>query len=66
MSAVIKKGLDCFVLYSDAESTLITLKQLKEESLVNRIYVLMRGEEAPLLDWLQHQLFVAIGAGASS
>lgn len=45
MSAVIKKGLDCFVLYSDAESTLITLKQLKEESLVNRIYVLMRGEE---------------------
>jgi len=45
MSAVIKKGLDCFVLYSDAESTLITLKQLKEESLVNRIHVLMRGEE---------------------
>jgi len=41
-----KKGLDCFVAYVGSEATLVTLKQLKEEPLVNNIYVLMPGDEA--------------------
>lgn len=45
MNDVIKKGVDCFVVYADAETTLVTLKQLKAEPLVNRIFVLMKGEE---------------------
>lgn len=36
-----KKGIDCFVAFADFDTTLITLKQLKEEPLVNNIYLLM-------------------------
>ena len=38
--------IDAFVLYADADTTAVTLKQLKDEPLVRTIYVLMRGEEA--------------------
>lgn len=41
-----EKGLDCFVVYAGAEATLVTLKQLKEEPLVNNIYVLMPDEKS--------------------
>ena len=41
-----KKGIDCFVTYADAETTLVTLKQLKDEPLVNNIYVMMKGDDA--------------------
>ena len=37
MNDVIKKGVDCFVVYADAETTLLTLKQLKAEPLVRKI-----------------------------
>ena len=45
MNGIKKKGIDCFVVYADAETTLVTLKQLKEEPLVEKIYVLMKDEE---------------------
>lgn len=45
------KGIDCFVVFVDTETTLATLKQLREEPLVNNIYVLMNGDEpSPFLD----------------
>lgn len=39
-------AIDAFVLYADAETTAVTLKQLKDEPLVRMIYVLMRGDES--------------------
>lgn len=45
MNGIVNKGIDCFVLYADADTTLVTLKQLREEPLVKKIYVLMTGEE---------------------
>ena len=45
MNGSINKGIDCFVVYADVETTLVTLKQLSEEPLVNKIYVLMKGDE---------------------
>ena len=45
MNSIINSGIDCFVVYADAETTLNTLKQLREEPLVKNIYVLMTGEE---------------------
>ncbi len=45
MNAVKNKGVDCFVAYAGAESTLVTLKQLSEEPLVKKIYVLMNTDE---------------------
>lgn len=45
MSIISNTAIDAFVVYADAETTLVTLKQLKEEPLVANIYLLMRGEE---------------------
>ena len=41
-----KKGIDCFILYTDAETTAATLSQLHHEPLVNNVYVLLREDEA--------------------
>jgi len=38
-------AIDAFVVYADAETTLVTLKQLKEEPLVANIFLLMKGDE---------------------
>ena len=40
-----KKGIDCFVVYTDAETTTATVSQLYNEPLVNNIYVLLREDE---------------------
>ena len=40
-----EKEIDCFVVFSDDETTEHTLKQLREEPLVNEIYVLTTNEE---------------------
>ena len=45
MNSNIKSGIDCFVVYAGAETTLVTLKQLSEEPMVKNIYVLMTGDE---------------------
>ena len=45
MNGVTNSGIDCFVVYADAETTSVTLKQLKDEPLVKKIYVLMPGDE---------------------
>lgn len=45
MNSIIKSGVDCFVVYTDPETTLVTLKQLKNEPLVKRIFVLMANDE---------------------
>ena len=45
MNDIDNKAIDCFVVYADAKTTLVTLKQLSEEPLVNKIYVLMQGNE---------------------
>ena len=45
MNIISNTAIDAFVVYADAETTLVTLKQLKEEPLVANIYLLMRGEE---------------------
>ena len=45
MNGIMNKGIDCFVVYADAETTLVTLKQLSEEPLVKKIFVLMNSEE---------------------
>lgn len=36
------KMIDCFVLYTGEESTAVTLKQLKEDPLVGKIYVMIQ------------------------
>ena len=41
-----EKKIDCFVVYSDAETTQQTLKQLHEEPLVGEIFVLTTSDEA--------------------
>lgn len=38
-------AMDAFVVYADAKTTSVILKQLKAEPLVGKIYVLMKGEE---------------------
>ena len=45
MNTNINNGIDCFVTYTDAKTTLVTLKQLNEEPMVKNIYVLMTGDE---------------------
>ena len=40
-----EREIDCFVVFSDIETTQRTLTQLREEPLVNEIYVLMVGDE---------------------
>ena len=45
MSNKNKMRVDCFVAFADAETTLVTLRQLKEEPLVGTIHVLMTGDE---------------------
>lgn len=51
MNGIINRRIDCFVLYADAGTTLAFLKQLHEEPLVKKIYLLMEGEEpCPFVD----------------
>lgn len=38
------KKIDCFIVFADIETTRQTLNQLREETLVNRIYVLMTND----------------------
>lgn len=38
------KKIDCFVLYTGEESTAITLKQLKEEPMVGKIFLMMQDD----------------------
>lgn len=45
MKGNINSAIDAFVLYADAETTAVTLKQLKDEPLVSKIYVLLGGDE---------------------
>lgn len=45
MNSNTNNGIDCFVVYADAKTTLVTLKQLREEPMVKKIYVLMTGDE---------------------
>lgn len=45
MNNIQKTGIDAFVVYADEATTLVTLKQLTEEPLVKKIYVLMTGQE---------------------
>ena len=46
MNGIGNVGIDAFVLYTDAKTTLVTLKQLKDEPLIGNIYVLMNGKES--------------------
>ena len=46
MDIMKKKEIDCFVAFSDLETTRQTVKQLREEPLVNEIYVLTTNDEA--------------------
>lgn len=45
MNNIQKTGIDAFVVYADEATTLVTLKQLTEEPLVKKIYVLMTGQK---------------------
>ncbi|MCH5175947.1 MAG: DUF4922 domain-containing protein [Prevotellaceae bacterium] len=46
-----EKKIDCFVAFSNAETTQQTLKQLREEPLVGEIYVLTTNDESyPMLE----------------
>ena len=44
MNGITNVAIDAFVLYSDEKTTLVTLKQLKEEPLIGEIYVMMQGK----------------------
>ena len=46
MNGITNVAIDAFVLYSDEKTTLVTLKQLKEEPLIGEIYVMMQGKES--------------------
>ena len=46
MNGIANEAIDAFVLYADAQTTLVTLKQLKDEPLIGNIYVMMQGTEA--------------------
>ena len=46
MNGIGNVEIDAFVLYTDAKTTLVTLKQLKDEPLIRNIYVLMKGKES--------------------
>ncbi len=46
MNGIGNVEIDAFVLYTDAKTTLVTLKQLKDEPLIGNIYVLMNGKES--------------------
>ena len=45
MNDIMRKGVDCFIAYADKETTQLTVLQLRRETLVNKIYVMMTGEE---------------------
>ena len=45
MNKIQNNGIDAFVVYADEATTQVTLKQLTEEPLVKKIYVLMSGQE---------------------
>ena len=45
MNSIANVAIDAFVLYTDGKATLVTLKQLKDEPLIEKIYVLMKGQE---------------------
>ena len=46
MNGITNVAIDAFVLYSDEKTTLVTLKQLKEEPLIGEIYVMMQGKKS--------------------
>lgn len=45
MNDIMRKGIDCFIAYADKETTQLTVLQLRREMLVNKIYVMVTGEE---------------------
>ena len=44
MNNIMSNGMDAFVVYANEAATLVTLKQLTEEPLVKKIYVLMTND----------------------
>lgn len=46
MNGIANVAIDAFVLYVDAKTTLVVLKQLKDEPLVGKIYVMMQGKDS--------------------
>ena len=46
MNGIANVAIDAFVLYADKQTTLVTLKQLKDEPLIGNIYVMMQGTDS--------------------
>ena len=45
-----RRGIDCFIAYADKETTQLMVLQLQKEILVNKIYVMMTGDEECQVD----------------
>ena len=46
MNGIANVAIDAFVLYADMQTTLVTLKQLKDEPIIGNIYVMMQGTDS--------------------
>ena len=45
-----RRGIDCFIAYADKETTQLMVLQLQKEIQVNKIYVMMTGDEECQVD----------------